>query len=342
MGILLDTSNPFWDPNIITLIEGIQKALPQQPLVTVAKQIAAALALIYIAFRAFAMISGDGKLEVMPLFRPFIINLVILNLGSFMTLLQFPGTQAETLLATSFDANAALINTLQDQKTILHDSLINKLYRAAEAMKAQEHTAHEDDTFTTLEDMTSDIGIDLTLYARLASVKTELMFQDLINIIAIGLFKGVAYCLFFISVIIMYILSVVGPISLAFSIGGAFKDSWIHWAGKVIAVSFYKAIGYIVLNISCAILDYGFQQEIDRLQQLMAETDDNFFYNAVLHTDYYLGYLFIAIVVAIAGIGCTPMISTWFISTQGGGDMAKSFRNAALSTITAPKKLIGK
>src|ERR1700712_187280 len=300
MGILLDASNPFWDPNIMNLIKGIQAALPQQPLVTVAKQIAAALALIYIAFRAYAMISGDGKLEVMPLFRPFIINLVILNLGSFMTLLQYPGNQAETLLATSFDSNAALINTLQDQKIILHDSLLNKLYRAAEAMKAQERTSHEDDTFTTLEDMTSDIGIDLTLYARLASVKMEMMFQDIINNVVIGIFKGIAYCLFFISVIIMYILSVVGPISLAFSISGAFKDSWIHWAGKVIAVSFYNAIGFIVLNISCAILDYGFQQEIDRLKQLMAETDDAFFYNAVLHADAYLGYLFIAIVVAIA------------------------------------------
>ena len=140
----------------------------------------------------------------------------------------------------------------------------------------------------------------------------------------------------------MYILSVVGPISLAFSIGGAFKDSWIHWAGKVIAVSFYKAIGYIVLNISCAILDYGFQQEIDRLQKLMAETDDTFFYNAVLHTDYYLAYLFIAIVVAIAGIASTPLISTWFINTHGGSDMAKAFRSAAQTTLSAPKKLIGK
>lgn len=342
MGTLLDASNPFWDPNILTLIDGIQKALPQQPLITVAKQIAAAFALVYIAFRAYAMIAGDGKLEVMPLFRPFIINLVILNLGSFMTLLQYPGTQAETLLATSFDANAALINTLQDQKIVLHDSLINKLYRAAEMMKTQEHSSHEDDTFNSLEDMTSDIGIDLTLYARLASVKMEMMFQDLINSIAIGLFKGIAYCLFFISVIIMYILSVVGPISLAFSISGAFKDSWTHWAGKVIAVSFYKAIGYIVLNISCAILDYGFQQEIDRLKSLMSETDDTFFYNAVLHTDYYLAYLFIAIVVAIAGVSCTPLISTWFINTQGVGNMANAFKNAALNTVSAPKKLIGK
>lgn len=329
---LLDASNPFWDRNIMDLIQGIKDALPKQPLIIVAKQIAAAFSLVYIAVRAYAMISGDGKLEVMPLFRPFIINLAILNISSVMALLQFPGNQAEKLLSTSFNENAALINSLQDQKVIVHDALIWKIYAAAETLKTTARAANENDMFSTLENITTDIGLNLTLYARIATVKMTMMFQDIINNMIIGIFKGIAYCLFFITVIIMYILSVLGPISFAFSISGAWKDSWIHWAGKVIAVSFYNTIGFIVLNISCAVLDYGFQQEIDRIKQIIATTSDADFLNGALHFDSYLIYVFIAMVIALAGIACTPLISTWFLQTSGADGFSKSMKNATVNS----------
>lgn len=326
--ILLDTSNPFWDPQIIGFVDQIKSAMQGMSLVSVAKEIAAALSLIYIAVRAYAMIAGEGKLEIIPLFRPFIINLVILNLGTFMTALTYPGKQAETLMATSFNANAQLINELQDQKTLLNDKLIIRLYGTADSAKAKFAQENTDIALASLENAIANVGIDLTMYARLSTLKLQLMFNDLITKTTIGVFKGVAYCLFFISAIIMIILSAIGPIALAFSIGGAFKDSWIHWAGKVIAVSFYNAIGFIVLNVSCAILDYGFQQEIDRLQQIVSEADQIKFISLVMHLDFYIGYLFIAIIVAIAGVASTPLVSTWFISTSGAGGFAGSVASA--------------
>ena len=339
LNILLDTSNPFWDPQIIGFVDQIKSAMQGMSLISVAKEIAAALSLIYIAVRAYAMIAGEGKLEIIPLFRPFIINLVILNLGTFMTILTYPGKQAETLMATSFNANAQLINQLQDQKTLLNDKLLTRLYGTADSAKAQNALTTSDDHFAFLENAIADVGIDLTMYARLATLKLQLMFTDIITKATIGVFKGVAYCLFFISAIIMIILSAIGPISLAFSIGGAFKDSWIHWAGKVIAVSFYNAIGFIVLNVSCAILDYGFQQEIDRLQQIVDEVDQIKFISLVMHLDSYIGYLFIAIIVAIAGVGCTPLVSTWFISTSGAGGFSGALANAPGRLLNMAKKI---
>src|SRR5690242_4223441 len=109
-GILLDTSSPFFDPNIIDLVNGIKAAMQGMSLVSVAKQMASALALIYMAVRAYAMIAGEGRLEIIPLFRPFIINLVILNMGAFINVLSYPGKQAEGLMQSSFSENAQLIN----------------------------------------------------------------------------------------------------------------------------------------------------------------------------------------------------------------------------------------
>jgi hypothetical protein len=340
-GILLDASNPFFDPNIIELVNGIKSAMQGMSLVTVAKEMASALALIYIAVRAYAMIAGEGRLEVIPLFRPFLINLVILNMGAFTSILSYPGRQAEGIMKTSFEANAQLINELQDEKVLLNDRMIERLYTTADSAKAREHLANEDDWTASLENAVADIGIDLTLYARLATLKLQLMFTDVITRATIGVFKGVAYCLFFITAIILIILSVIGPIAMALSIAGAFKDSWIHWAGKVISVSFYNAIGFIVLNVSCAILDYGFQQENDRLRQITETISQEDFINKVIHLDSYIGYLFIAIIVAIAGVGCTPLISTWFISTQGGGGFASAMARAPTQFMNSATKALG-
>ncbi len=326
--ILLDSSNPFWDVHIIDLVNKLEVAAAGMSLITVAKEIAAAFSLIYIAVRAYAMIAGDGRLEVIPLFRPFLINLVILNMGTFMTILKAPGNQAENLMQTSFNLNAATINDLMDQKSALNETLVGRLYAVADSSSMTTHAMHEGDVFASVENAVYDAGISLELTARLVMLKAQLMLIQLITNVIMGVFKGVGYCLFFISVIILTILGILGPLAMAFSIGGAFKDSWIHWASKVIAVSFYKPIGYIILNISCAILNYGFQQEIDRLNNIVSTGDQAEFISKVLHIDNYLGYLFIALIVAIAGVASTPLISTWFISTSGAGAFAQSMAGA--------------
>ena len=69
--------------------------------------------------------------------------------------------------------------------------------------------------------------------------------------------------------ILMHILLILGPISFALSIIGAFRDSWVQWTARYIAVSFYIAIGMIVLNMAILIISYGMQQEISRMQQIL-------------------------------------------------------------------------
>ena len=334
---LLDTANPFWDPYIIDFINQIKAAMVKMSLVTIAKEIAAALALIYISVRAYSMIAGDGRLDVMALFRPFIINLVILNMGTFTDVLTYPGTQAEKIMSTSFDQNAAIINDLEDQRNSEYYKIRQRVYDIGDSSKSLLHAANEGDLFSSIENAVTDLGINLTLYAQVSMLEIQMMLTQVITNVVVGLFKGVAYSLFFISAIIMIILTLLGPIAMALSIAGAFKDSWVHWAGKVIAVSFYNAIGFVTLNVSCAILNYGFQQEIDRLGQILNIGPQADFLAQVLHIDGYFVYFFIAIVVAIAGVASTPLVSTWFISTSGAGGFAGSVARAPASIMKSVK-----
>jgi hypothetical protein len=344
---LLNSINPFWDKNIADLITGIKDSLPDQELIGIAKEVAAAFALIYLSIKAYAMIIGEGKFEVMPLFRPFIITLVIVNFGLFTSIAGYPGTASGEIGRASFEANAKIMDQDMDTKDQLTTELFQTLISNTTQLKDYYIQSSKADqsvgdqvvdatlnalTLGTMEAL-SELNAYITVYEQLLWIKLSLWLQGFVTWIVIGIFKGICYCLFFLQLILMYVLACLGPLSFAFSIAGPFKDSWVQLTARYIAVSFYSTIGFIILNISCAIMNYGLNQEISRLSQLLAKKDAVAeFIASVEHVDNFVGYLFIAIITAIAGILATPIVSTWIIGTVGAGT---AFFGSYVSTVKA-------
>ncbi len=337
---LCNVINPFWDQNIMDLINGIKESVPDQTMPTLAKQIAAILSLVYLMVRAYAMILGEGRFEVMPLFRPFLICLAIINFSLLIEILSFPGEAATTDSEAKFIANAQIVDQDMDNKQALNDTLFNRLIENTNELKQLFGGTRSEDmgngeaalnwlsggAYETLSNMQSYIVV----YEQLLWVKLSMWMQGFVMWLVMGIFKGICYCLFFLQVLLIYVLTTLGPISLGFSVAGPFKDAWVQWAAKYISVSFYSTIGYIVLNLSFAILHYGFQQEIDRLNQVLAQSDvKEQFIASVSHIDNFVGYLFIALITALAGIISTPVISTWIVQTAGTGNV---FFGAAVNT----------
>jgi hypothetical protein len=317
----------FWDPNIIDLIDGIKSILPQDGFVTTAKEIAAALSLIYLSIRAYAMIIGEGKFEIMQLFRPFVITMVIVNFPLYATLAAYPAKAAGNAAKTSFEAKAQVMEDKMEEKVTLSDKLFQTLMEQTNEIKKIYDDAGGDET--TWKDVVSlgsrkalmDLSATITVYEQMIWVKLSLWIQNLIMWIVIGIFKGVCYCIFFIQLILLHILLVLGPLSFAFSIGGAFRDSWVTWTARYISVSFFNTIGFIILNISTAIITYGLQQEIDRLNFVLGLSSVQEQFIAVArHTDNFIGYLFVALLTSLGGIISVPVIATWIIQTAGSGN----------------------
>ncbi len=78
---------------------------------------------------------------------------------------------------------------------------------------------------------------------------------------------------------------------------------------------------------------YGLHQEIDRLTQILAVKDyKELFIKAVNRSDSFIGFMLIAIVVALGGIISVPVITTWIIQTAGAGS---AFFGTAVNTARA-------
>jgi hypothetical protein len=338
---LLSDLKPFWDPEILNLIDGIKAQLSTGGLVSVSLEIAAVLSLIYISIKAYAMMVGEGKLEVMTLFRPFIITLVIVNFSTYVNIVSWPGNAAGNGAKDKFTANAQNIDLAMDTKDELYNKtfqiLINltNTMQAAKANPADPNAAWWDklgnSISSALQSEMDDIQNHITMVEQLIWMKLTMWTDDLISNIVLGIFKGIAYCLFFVQMIIQHVLICLGPLAFAFSIAGGFKENWASWTARYIAVTFYTYIGFLILNISGTIILYGANQEISRLTQLLtygsnllsagtqSTTDIAMFASGVQAIGSMIGYLFIALIVAIAGIVCTPIISTWIINTAGAG-----------------------
>jgi hypothetical protein len=114
--IFLDDLNPFWDPNIMNAIDGIKSALSNGNLVTTAQMIAAVLSLIYISIKAYAMIVGEGRFDLMSLLRPFVVTLLIINFSHHVNIVSWSGQSSGNSAQSQFEGNVAQINLLMDQR----------------------------------------------------------------------------------------------------------------------------------------------------------------------------------------------------------------------------------
>ena len=339
----------FWDPNIIDLIEGIKSVLPKDGFVTAAKEVAAAFSLVYLSIRAYAMIIGEGKFEIMQLFRPFVITLVIVNFSLYATLAGYPAKAAGNAAKTSFEAKADMLEDKMEEKVTLNDRLFKTLMEQTnEIAKLYDSGGGESSSWMDIatlgtRELLSDLTATITVYEQMIWVKLSLWIQNLIMWVVVGVFKGVCYCIFFIQLILLHILLVLGPLSFAFSVGGAFRDSWVTWTARYISVSFFNTIGFMILNISTAIITYGLQQEIDRLNFVLSLSNAQAQFIAVAsQTDNFIGYLFVALLTSIGGIVSVPVISTWIIQTAGSGNVmfgaavhsARTMATGGMNTIT--------
>ena len=333
MQILLANPNPFWDPHILSLFDGIKAQLSTGSFVGTAKTLAAIVSIIYLSVRAYSMIIGEGSIQIMQLFRPFVFILIILNFPAFAQIVGSIGGTAQTSIQAKFQANAETCNALMVQKENLMKELTNlietnKQRLIEERVKSERErragTAAAGTDVFGIEESINDFGNamiqSLVLEAQITWARLSIWIQEMITYIVLALFKGVAYCMFFIQLILMHILLILGPVSFAISIAGPFSHSWIEWTRRYIAVSFYAAITFIVLNIALAIVQYGFEQEISRLTQILQQKDvEEVFLASVTDIGNYLGLLIIALLTTVGGILQIPTGAGWIVGGDGGG-----------------------
>jgi len=304
--------------------------------------LAALFSIVVAAGIAYKMMVKHEPLDVMKLFKPLAIALVMTwwyppadtgmnNTGSswcFLDFLSYIPNAIGSYTHDLYEAEATQItDKFEEVQKLIHvrDTMYNEL--AAQADVA--HTGTNDPSL--VESTMEQTGVDQV--TEMEKESSKFWFTSLTSGVIVALDK-IVMCLALIvfrigwwatiycQQILLGMLTIFGPIQWAFSLLPKWESSWAKWLTRYLTVHFYGAMLYFVGFYVLLLFDIVLCIQVDNLTAItqseatMAAYLQNSFFSA--------GYLMAASIVALKCLNLVPDLAAWMIPE---GDTAFSTRN---------------
>jgi hypothetical protein len=316
-----------------------------------AQALAAIFMIIFFSIKSYEMMVGDKRLEIMPLLRPFGLVMVIIWWSAFTQVVAYPTDLVESQTDQMYESEQVNVNALRIQRSTLMlamaDSLIS--YQAQTQVAEKESDtwygqAWDAVTSTIKQGISSVISPLLELKNRL-EVGMQLLFTQLLELMAIWILRIAVYIIFMIQIIYSSILVILGPFSVAVSILPAFRDSFSTWIARFISVNLYSGIAYLIMYLCALMQEYALQSEISKYQVLIGQNGAGanlqklawFAGNGILS----FGTVICVFLIGAICMFTVPSISTWIISTSGISSATSSASRGAATVLTVARRAAG-
>jgi hypothetical protein len=345
--------NGVYEEGMMVFLKGLRESIWTHfdLFITDAKALAAIFMIIFFAIKSYDMISGDKKLEIMPLLRPFGLVMVIMWWGGFTKLVAFPTDLVALKTEEMFASEQSNVNALRLTRADYMQKVANALYSfEAETELAEKESdtwagrAWDSVTSTIKEGMSTVVSPVIELKNRL-KIGMQLLLTQLLELLGIWILRIAVYVLFMIQILYSSILIILGPFAVAASILPSFRDSMSTWIARFISVNLYVGIGYLVMYLVELMQKYAMTVEINRYKELIGEDGSAanlekmawFAGNGILS----FGTVILSFVIGAVCMFTVPSISTWIISTSGVSSAASNFGRGAQSVMGVAKKTAG-
>ncbi len=345
--------NGVYEEGMMVFLKGLRESIWTHfdLFITDAKALAAIFMIIFFAIKSYDMISGDKKLEIMPLLRPFGLVMVIMWWGGFTKLVAFPTDLVALKTEEMFASEQSNVNALRLTRADYMQKVANALYSfEAETELAEKESdtwagrAWDSVTSTIKEGMSTVVSPVIELKNRL-KIGMQLLLTQLLELLGIWILRIAVYVLFMIQILYASILIILGPFAVAASILPSFRDSMSTWIARFISVNLYVGIGYLVMYLVALMQKYAMTVEINRYKELIGEDGSAanlekmawFAGNGILS----FGTVILSFVIGAVCMFTVPSISTWIISTSGISSAASNFGRGAQSVMGVAKKTGG-
>ena len=304
--------------------------------------LAALFSIVVASGMAYKMMVKHEPLDVMKLFKPLVIALVMTwwyppadtgmnNSGSswcFLDFLSYIPNAIGSYTHDLYEAEATQItDKFEEVQELIHvrDTMYNEL--AAQADVAHSGTSDPNLIESTME----QTGIDQV--TEMEKESSKFWFTSLTSGVVVAIDK-IVMCLALIvyrigwwatiycQQILLGMLTIFGPIQWAFSLLPKWESSWAKWLTRYLTVHFYGAMLYFVGFYVLLLFDIVLCIQVDNLTAItqseatMAAYLQNSFFSA--------GYLMAASIVALKCLNLVPDLAAWMIPE---GDTAFSTRN---------------
>jgi len=346
--------NGVYEEGMMTFLKGLKDSIWTHfdLFITDAKALSAIFMIIFFAIKSYEQMSGDKKMEVMPLLRPFGLTMIILWWGAFVKMVAFPTDLIAIKTEEMFKSEQTNVNNLRYARADYMYRVANALYSfqaQTEVAEKESNTWYEqawNSVTSSVKEGISSVVTPLIELKNRMTIGLQLLVTQLLEIIGIWILRIAVYAVFIIQIIYSSILVILGPFAVAASILPAFRDSFSTWVARFISVNLYTGIAYLIMYLMALMQKYAMTSEISKYKELLGPdgTEGGLAKMAVFAGNGILSFGTVIVVFLIGAICMftVPSISTWIISTSGISSAASGFGRGSTTVIAVTKKAAGK
>lgn len=318
----------------------------------IARAIGAVATLLYFGQKAFEMMTG-GKIEIMPLMRPFALLMVIAFWTQFIGIVSAPMDAIASQASNQYHQSVTGINQLRAKRNLMQMQVIDAMFEfsadneiAAEAGKKSFLDGIVDAVSGAVNSAIENVMKPIMKFKLKMQVGIQLIMTQLLELLALWILRICVYGIFLIQIIYSGVLIMLGPLAVAFSIFPMFKDSFGHWLARFISVQFYVIVAFVILTITSTIQEFAFKAEIGRYSEIISDS------GALVNAEKMLflsangiisfGMVIISFLISGVAILTTPTVSTWIITTTGLGGAINTLTRSGKAVASGGTSLITK
>jgi len=345
----------------------------------VASALAAVFSLFLVAKIAFKSMVLEDRLDVMKLWKPFAIMLVLANWYAITWSIYSITVPFEDFFRGAFESQNTAIISLQNQRMAAAKKVNNRLLEQAALARAGDEVEVEalsrdeynDDDDRQVEQTEEDNDILISNYGELyydmrgeqtdangnplpkfdateevLSVKIQNLVERFILWTAEAFWCCMVMILFLVRAFFMAVLVTFGPIYMAASILPAWEDAWKQWLERYIWVNLLGAMAFLALTFALIIVQFGVKMDVGTYNEIA--TQDAAWYDFLAHAmksficsiGLYLTSLFVGIGLLSVAFELASMV----FPTQGiqaaGNFFEGIYMTAKNESLNAAKKVV--
>lgn len=231
------------------------------------------------------------------------------------------------------DGSGGLMDLINKRDSVADEAIAKpgaaaKLAQEADTQSAQGDTQNLDQEAKAKKDLKK-------AEAKVDFAGTMIGFDKVVMFFALVIYKIGWWSTIFCQQILLGMLTIFGPITIAFSVLPKWEGAWAKWMIRYLTVHFYGAMLYFVGFYVLLLFDIVISVQMENLSVIVASEGSITSY--VQNTFLTGGYLLVASVVSLKCLNLVPDLAAWMIPE---GDTAFSTRNFGEGVASSAKSSI--
>jgi len=243
-------------------------------LIGTACALGAIFAICVAAAKAYKVMAKGDELDVLDVLRPIAFAFVLSIWPAVCNTLIAPGQYLESYMRSQYVKAAEFMDDLQDDR----NTMANKVFQEVTNKKANAEFKGEwalvpDAIEESIHDIKNTLSNGLMLMGLWICIGLEWIFVKIGQMV----FGVCVYIVFLVKVLYITVLWMFGPIWMVCSILDVWKNQWSEWIGRLVSVSMYGAIAYLIMTFSCYMIIFTLQADIQKLNTIQLNPEIGFF-----------------------------------------------------------------